>query len=499
MFHCKLFIKKGGSPWKATASRDQLVTRMQEFDLVDVFRVKNPNRESYTYESKALKLYSRIDFFLLPQHQIPWVEQIETLVSNAPDHRAVKLKFKCPNNRRGPGLWKFNNSLLDDEGYVNLIRESYSCISEKYAGQEDKRLKWELVKMELRGITIPYAKNKARNLRKREKDLQKRLNELDQLICDSVDSAQVNHLEAEFFQLKHELCFIYENKGKGSIVRSKTKWTEQGEKPTKYFLNLERRNYNHKKIMELKQSDNTSLTKEAEILKEIEIFYKNLYTSTNFLENALFENFIENLELPKLEDSVSSELEGEITLKECKDILCTFSSGKSPGEDGFTWEFYNCFFDLLGQDLVDCFNDSFRAGEMSLSQRRGVITLIPKEDSDLSTLANWRPITLLNLDYKIASKAIAKRIEKVLALLINPDQTGFIKGRYIGQNVRLINDILERTRLQNIPGILLQIDFRKAFDTIEWEFIQKTIALFNFGEPYNDGYRSFILTRKVQS
>ena len=119
---------------------------------------------------------------------------------------------------------------------------------------------------------------------------------------------------------------------------------------------------------------------------------------------------------------------------------------------------------------------------MSLSQRRGVITLIPKEDSDLSTLANWRPITLLNLDYKIASKIIARRLEKVLALLINPDQTGFIKGRYIGQNIRLINDILEQTKLQNIPGILLQLDFRKAFDTIEWEFIQRTIALFNFGE-----------------
>ena len=68
---------------------------------------------------------------------------------------------------------------------------------------------------------------------------------------------------------------------------------------------------------------------------------------------------------------------------------------------------------------------------MSLSQRRGVITLIPKEDSDLSTLANWRPITLLNLDYKIASKVIARRLENVLALLINADQTGFIKGRYV--------------------------------------------------------------------
>ena len=90
---------------------------------------------------------------------------------------------------------------------------------------------------------------------------------------------------------------------------------------------------------------------------------------------------------------------------------------------------------------------------------------------DLSTLANWRPITLLNLDYKIASKAIARRLENVLALLMNP-----------GQNIRLINDIREQTKVQNIPGILLQLDLRKAFDTIEWEFIQRTIALFNFGE-----------------
>ena len=211
---------------------------------------------------------------------------------------------------------------------------------------------------------------------------------------------------------------------RGSIVRSKTRWIEQGEKPTKYFCNLEKRNYNHKTIKELKHPDGKSVTKEEEILEEIEIFYKELYTSITSIENSQFTSFTENLELPRLEDSVSSELEGDITLKECKDILSTFSRGKSPGEDGFTWEFYNCFFDLLGQDLVDSFNTSYRAGEMTPSQRRGVITLIPKEDSDLSSLANWRPITLLNVDYKIASKVITKRLEKVLTFQINPDQTG---------------------------------------------------------------------------
>ena len=271
-------------------------------------------------------------------------------------------------------------------------------------------------------------------------------------------------------------------KGKGSIVRSKTRWIEQGENPTKYFFNPEKKD-NDKTMKELKHPKGKSVTKKEEILEEVEIFYTELYTSIISVEKAPFTSFIENLELSRLDESVSSELEGEITPKECKDTLITFSRGKSPGEDGFTWEFYNCFFDLLGQDLVDSFNASYRAGEVAPSQlqRRGVITLIPKEDSDLPTLANWRPITLLNVDYNIASKLITKRLEKVFTLLINPrpDQTACIKGRYIGQNIMLINDIVEQTKLGNIPGILLQLDFRKAFDKIEWEFIQRTIALVN--------------------
>ena len=174
-------------------------------------------------------------------------------------------------------------------------------------------------------------------------------------------------------------------------------------------------------------------------------------------------------------------LEGYITIEECAKVLKTFPAGKTPGDDGFTVEFYNCFFDLVIRDLVNSFSAAYNEGELSISQRRGVITLVPKEDSSLSDLSDWRPITLLNLDYKIASKVIAKRIERFLPKIIHSDQTGFVKGRYIGQNIRLINDIMEQTKLQNIPGILILLDFLKAFDTIEWSFIQNTLNLLNFG------------------
>jgi len=122
-----------------------------------------------------------------------------------------------------------------------------------------------------------------------------------------------------------------------------------------------------------------------------------------------------------------------------------FHSDKFPGEDGFTAEIYSAFFDLIGADLVKSFNSRYAKGKLSISQRGGIINLIPKDDSELIQLQIWSPITLLNVDYKIGSKAIAKRIEPLLPRLIHPDHTGFVKDRYIGENIRLISDIMKHS------------------------------------------------------
>jgi len=175
-------------------------------------------------------------------------------------------------------------------------------------------------------------------------------------------------------------------------------------------------------------------------------------------------------------------MEGLLSFEECKKVLESFKDTKSTGEGGFTAEFYKHFFDLIGADLVESFNKAFEYGELSISQRRGVITLIPKQDSDLLDLQNWGPITLLNIDYKIATKALAKRIEIVLPKLVNANQTGFIKGRYIGENITLISDIMDYTKEENLPGILMPLDFKKSFDTLEWSYIRKVLELLNFGE-----------------
>ena len=104
-----------------------------------------------------------------------------------------------------------------------------------------------------------------------------------------------------------------------------------------------------------------------------------------------------------------------------------------------------------------------------------------KKNKPTNLLKNWRPITLLNCDYKIVTKSIASRIRKVLPKIINNDQTGFLKGRFIGENIRLIDSVINYTNTEKIPGLLLFVDFEKAFDSIEWSFIEKTLKYYNFG------------------
>ena len=141
--------------------------------------------------------------------------------------------------------------------------------------------------------------------------------------------------------------------------------------------------------------------------------------------------------------------------------------------------------------MTQSFNYALDRGKMNITQKQGIIKVIPKKKKDRSYLENWRPLTLLNVDYKIATKTIAHRIAKILPKLINEDQTGYVKGRYIGQNIRLIQDIMKVTESEKIHGIALFIDFKKAFDSLDRNFLFKTLEVFNFGPQFQRWIKTF--------
>ena len=147
--------------------------------------------------------------------------------------------------------------------------------------------------------------------------------------------------------------------------------------------------------------------------------------------------------------------------------------------------------------LFESLKYSFQSGILSLDQRRGIINLIPKQDKDLRYLRNWRPLTILNTDYKILTKALANRLQKLLPKLINQDQVGYIKGRYIGQNIGIISDIQYWATKSKLPGYIVLVDFEKAFDSIEWTFLFKCLKTYNFGSNFIKWIK--ILYNNIQS
>ena len=168
-------------------------------------------------------------------------------------------------------------------------------------------------------------------------------------------------------------------------------------------------------------------------------------------------------------------------------------SGKSPGTDGHPAEFCKVFCKDVSPFLISSLNRSYQNENLAITQRRGIISLVQKKDKALNELKNWRLITPFNCNYKIASQAIASRLKFVLSDLIDHDQTGFQKGRAIAENICLINNVTSYTHLKDLPGLLLFIDFEKAFDTTEWTFLRKTLEHFGFGSSLINWINLFLL------
>ena len=192
------------------------------------------------------QITSRLDFFLTAKCLKHNVRKAEIRSSISTDHRAVFLSVEIDDaSKRGPGTWKFNNKLLEDENYITLIKGSLPRILEKYHEVECYQLLWELIKMEFRSETINYSKTKRKGINKRETVLQGKLDELDNRICQGNGDLNQPLLD-EYDATKKELKEIYDNKAREAMFRSKARWIEKGEKPTNYFFNLEKRNFEKK-------------------------------------------------------------------------------------------------------------------------------------------------------------------------------------------------------------------------------------------------------------
>ena len=207
------------------------------------------------------------------------------------------------------------------------------------------------------------------------------------------------------------------------------------------------------------------------------VFYYNLYRRN---ENVRF-SMEREINEPYLDEEGRMSCEAPLTVDELFDAVMTLRSGKTPGCDGLTIEFYRKFFKILSPFMIRMYQFAFTNRMLPLSARRGLISLLPKGQKDTRYVKNMRPIMILCNDYKILAKAMDNRLRLVIEKLIDPSQTGFVKGRIISDNIRKSLDIIEFCKVTQKPAIILSIDMEKCFDKLNHQAIKASLAYFGFG------------------
>lgn len=400
------------------------------------------------------------------------------------DHAIVSLMINPNKVKKGPGFWRLDASLLERDDFEANMTDLLSDWKPPAGAIINMGSIWEWLKFQIQNHAREFAR-KNRSLEKQQiKSLYKEINDLHQKADDNPGDGQSDNIMSQIESIRRELAEMEEARARKTIFRSRCNWSMYGEWPTKYFLNLEKRKSADRTLNTVIAQDGTTLTDLQDILQEGKSFYEHLYRNDedSLMPIEEIEQLIPNLQLPQLPQEDRDSLDSPFSQEE----LCSLPS-QHRQVPGYRWQPARILFQILAPPssfFCSSLESSIHKGTLSASQRGGIITLVPKKDTDKCFIANWRPITPLNTDYKNYTKAIGLRLQRVMSPLIDQDQTGFMKRRLVGDSVRNIEDNFRIIQRDHPSSMLVALDFKKAFDSVRWPLIFATLRWLNFGEAF---------------
>ena len=445
--------------------------------VVDIFRYLHPSTPGFTWSKWNGALASRIDLVGIPSQWVSSVSACSVVPCPFSDHCEVQVSVTVPDIiPSGPGLWKLNTAVLKDAEYVRLISHFWQAWRGSMDNISSLAKWWDAGKSRLKGLTIRYCKSRpAAGARNRSL-----LTDLVAHLKTKVNAGSVSCV-GPYRSALETLASLDHEAAKGAQVRSRIRWVEEGESSSSYFLRLEKKRAVDRWILALRESGGSIVSSLEGLCRTLNTFYSDLFSSVP-TDSVVQASLLSNFPCP-LPCDQARVCEGPLTPDECLRALKNMAKNKAPGLDGLPAEFYLRFWHVLGGDLVAVLNSCFLSASLALSQRRGIITLSFKKGDRLDP-RNWRSITLLNVDYKIASRVIADRLLKVIHLVVSSDQTCGVPGRFIGENVAFLRDAVHYASSSGAPVAILSLDQEKAFDQVDWGFMRSTLAAMGFGPSF---------------
>lgn len=248
--------------------REELKKLLENLDLGDIWRIQNPRVSTHTWA--RLDHFSRLDYTFAPINFPGSIKAYEPKTVPFSDHRLIGLKFRPCSVPKGKGFWKLKTALLHNEQFCEEIVETI----EEGALQADilsPQMKWEFIKFAIRDCAIKFEKKRKEQQNKLEAELETQLLVLEKDLYNS------DQIQEEYQLVKRELYQIQLARTRESMIRSRVRWVGEGERPSKYFLNLERKNYESKIISSLVDDQENVITDHVEILQMEKSYFSKQY------------------------------------------------------------------------------------------------------------------------------------------------------------------------------------------------------------------------------
>uniref|UniRef100_A0A670I0Q6 Reverse transcriptase domain-containing protein n=1 Tax=Podarcis muralis TaxID=64176 RepID=A0A670I0Q6_PODMU len=462
-------------------------------DLIDIWRTKNPLGKEGTFFSEAHLSWTRIDQIWMSRGLAPKTKKIEICPKTCSDHNALKIDLRL--TPAGSFRWRMNDSLLRDQEIVKKAQKTLKDYFEINLNTSvEKKIIWDASKAVMRGFLIQQNTIKKKLWNGKKDKILEKIRDGEKKLRLNPKSKEVLR-EIKFHQAQYTKLINQEVEWK--IKQMKQRSFESANKCGKLLAWQLKKRQKLNFVTNL-EVEGECIQKPEEIRKCFQRYFKKLFTQEPQVDTEI-NKFLKNHGLQKLTQDKQTSLNYKITQQEIESAIQNMQLGKSPGPDGLTSKYYKTLKEYLVQPLMEVCNQIMEGKGAPESWREAFITLIPKLESEKTQLKNYRPISLLNVDYKIFADILANRLKKVLNEVIHKDQAGFLPGRHLSDNTRNIVDVLELLQTNvNTKAVLIFIDAEKAFDNISWKFMKKNLEGMGVGRAFQNSIEAIYSEQKAK-
>eukprot|EP00253_Pinus_taeda_P002817 PITA_02817 len=428
-------------------------------------------------EAQILQISSQLDRFLLSNNAIHLGGDFAAsiLPFTGSDHWPISLHWSRPrNNTRRPFLFEaFSLTHPDFHKFISTEWKIFHSPPRSRMFQFQQKLKY------LKGKIEHWNRTTFGNIFQGKANIEQDMKQLQQKIITLGRSDDLAEQEKTL-----ELKLMEKEKQEETLWRKKSriKWLKEGEKNTKFFHNTTIQQRMHNNITHIQNEQGTKVEKHEDIEAELLNYFKQGHREPTNDRSQAIQNITRNI--PKLITYEHNQmLLKSVDLQEVETTVKQLNAGKARGPDGFTSNFFHNFSDLIKNEVWQVVEESRSLRWMCRGINATFIAVIPKVEKPCK-LDKFKLIALCNIIYKIVSKIIATRLKLLLPLIISPEQSGYVEGRQITDEIILTHEIIHSLNISKKRRMLLKLDLSKAFDRLIWNYIEKILLDFGFNASW---------------